>query len=85
MMTLCPFCNHQLDIGMFNGTYGCDTGCSYIRFEVQCPGCGRSIYETGDFGEYYDDAGEAEYREQFMEEFVEAVQRINAAKAANHG
>jgi hypothetical protein len=82
--TLCPFCNHVLDIKMFDGTYGCDTGCDYVRFEVECPGCKRSIYETGSFGSAFDDwddTTEAEYRSGFMAEFAEAVQRINTERA----
>jgi len=78
---LCPFCNHSLAIGMFNGTYGCDTGCSYVRFTVECPGCNKTIYHTGTFGEFEDHTEQAEYREEFMAEFAKAVQEINAKKA----
>jgi hypothetical protein len=83
-LTLCPFCNHELDIKLYNGTYGCDTGCDYVRFKVNCPACGKMIYETGDFGEIYtDDDSEAEYREQFMTEFAEEVKKINRKRGAN--
>ena len=78
--TLCPFCNGVLDIEMFNGSYGCDTGCDYVRFEVDCPHCHKMVYQTGDFGEF-DDTDEEEYRERFMADFAIEVQRINARKA----
>lgn len=76
---LCPFCNAKLEEELYDGTYGCDTGCDYVRFEVSCPGCGKMIYQTGDFGFIEGDSkAETEYREQFMAEFAEAVQKINA-------
>lgn len=83
---LCPFCNHELDIDLFNGTYGCDSGCEYVSFEVECPGCKREIYRTGEFGSFGDspwDEPEDAYRERFMAEFAEEVAKINARKAGN--
>lgn len=87
--TLCPFCNGIVDIDMYNGTYGCDTGCDYVRFEVHCPHCHRMIYQTGTFGEFGGDTEDEEYlpsakhyRDQFMAEFAEAVVKINARRAA---
>jgi hypothetical protein len=41
----------------YDSTYGCDTGCDYMRFEatIACPHGQRYDYEWGDFGElaYY--------------------------------
>ena len=36
-----------------NGTYGCDTGCEYVRFEatITCPHGQREDFEWGTFGE----------------------------------
>lgn len=77
---LCPFCNSPVDVEMFNGMYGCDTGCDYVRFEVECPSCKSTIYDSGTFGDYTTPEEEAEYYEEFMTEFAEEVQRINARR-----
>lgn len=86
---LCPFCNGKVETEMYNGTYGCDTGCDYIRFEVRCPGCHRGIYSTGCFGEFaetekddYNRSRESYYSD-FMEDFAEAVQRIHQRRLAD--
>lgn len=36
-----------------NGSYGCDTGCEYVRFEavLTCPHGERVEHEFGEFGE----------------------------------
>lgn len=36
-----------------NGTYGCDTGCEYVRFEatVSCPHGESCDYEFGEFSD----------------------------------
>ena len=36
-----------------DGTYGCDTGCEYVRFEatLRCPHGEETEFEWGDFGE----------------------------------
>jgi hypothetical protein len=36
-----------------DGTYGCQTGCDYVRFEavLTCPHGERTEWEWGDFGE----------------------------------
>ena len=52
----------------FNSVYGCDTGCEYVRFELECPHCGDS-FETGQFG-YFDTPEELEeilldFREEY--------------------
>lgn len=86
MTLLCPFCNAELEEKMYDSTYGCDTGCEYVRFEINCPRCNKMIYATGDFGSAFDDWDDVtadEYREDFRAEWVEAVQKINAERA--HG
>lgn len=39
-----------------DGSYGCDTGCEYVRFEatIRCPHGGSSQFDWGDFGELTD-------------------------------
>ncbi|MCV7174780.1 putative Ig domain-containing protein [Mycolicibacterium sphagni] len=81
-IVLCPFCNGSLDIELYNGAYGCNTGCSYVRFEVDCPHCRREIYSKGEFGEMSGPHDEDDYRDQFMAEFAEAVQKINQERAS---
>jgi hypothetical protein len=38
-----------------NGSYGCDTGCEYVRFEavITCPHGESEEFEYGEFGELY--------------------------------
>lgn len=79
--TQCPFCNHTLDIDMFNGMYGCDSGCAYVTFEVDCPNCNKMVYQTGEFGEYENNQEKTELREQFMTEFAAAVTEIVAERS----
>ncbi|MER7361903.1 hypothetical protein [Nonomuraea wenchangensis] len=48
----CPDATVQ-DPDAYDGTYGCDTGCDYARFEgvITCPHGEREQFEWGDFGE----------------------------------
>lgn len=41
------------DVEGGDGTYGCDTGCEYVRLEatISCPHGERDEYDYGDFGE----------------------------------
>lgn len=41
------------EVDAYNSTYGCDTGCEYVRMEavLTCPHGERVEYEWGDFGE----------------------------------
>lgn len=73
----CRKCGHELEVGEYgdvqltNGLYGCDTGCEYVRFEVDCPNCGDH-FEKGEFG-WFDDVDEkAEYLADFTEEYQNA-------------
>ncbi|OHT86885.1 hypothetical protein [Mycobacteroides saopaulense] len=81
-VALCPFCSSAVDIELYNGTYGCDTGCEYVQFTVQCPTCKRTIYDTGSFGSMDSQEDETEYRERYMAEFAAEVLRIKAAKSS---
>lgn len=81
-VALCPFCSSAVDIELYNSMYGCDTGCECVRFEVQCPTCKRTIYDTGDFGSMDGQEDETEYRERYMAEFAAEVLRIKAAKSS---
>lgn len=82
---LCPFCNGALEEDMYDGTYGCDTGCDYVRFSLECPHCKKEVYRTGAFGsafEDWDDVTAEEYRAEFLDEWAAAVQKINAERNA---
>lgn len=54
-LTSCPDA-HAVDSDMFNGTYGCETGCEYARLEavVTCPHGFKEDFEYGMFGEVSD-------------------------------
>lgn len=45
-----------IDYEATDGSYGCDTGCSYVRFEadVTCPHGFSEHWESGDFGRLSD-------------------------------
>lgn len=71
---LCPFCNSVLDEHLYDSAYGCDRGCEYVRFELECPTCKKVVFDTGDFGSAFDDWDDVsaeEYREKFLEEWAE--------------
>lgn len=72
---LCPFCNGVLDEDMYNGMYGCDTGCSYISIEIECPHCRKVAWSSGTFGEFDADDRE-ECREGFIEDFHAEMLRL---------
>lgn len=71
---LCPFCSHALDEELFNGVYGCDTGCEYVRMEIECPNCHKVAWDSGSFGSYDNKEEKAEYRAEFMDEFAKWLQ-----------
>lgn len=84
---LCPFCSAELDEDLYNGTYGCDSGCEYIQFSLACPACGKVIYNTGAFGHFGDayEPSENEYRQEFLDEWAAAVETINAERVRSAG
>lgn len=79
---LCPFCNGELDEELYNDVYGCDTGCQYVRVEIECPHCHRINWDSGSFGEILDEEDRQEYREQFHTEFQEAMLKIAKERGA---
>lgn len=60
--------DEDADVEFYNGEYGCDTGCEYVRFEVECPHCGDS-FETGEFGFFENDEEKAEFLADFQAEY----------------
>ena len=73
---LCPFCNAKIRAELFNSTYGCETGCEYVNVEVECPECKKVVWSSGTFGYYETEQEEAEYRDDFMQDFAEALDQI---------
>ena len=73
---LCVFCNAELEEELYNGVYGCDTGCEYVRIEIECPNCKRIVWSSGEFGYMDNDEDKEECREEFMKEFAEHIERI---------
>jgi hypothetical protein len=51
---ICPFCDAPYSekmLEVFDGTYGCESGCSYMDITVFCDACGKRVYVKGAFGE----------------------------------
>jgi sarcosine oxidase delta subunit len=76
---ICPFCNKELEEELYNSLYGCDTGCEFVRIEIECPHCKKVTWDSGTFGHYgddeYDYKTKDEYREEFMTEFAQWVEK----------
>lgn len=81
---ICPFCNAELYEEMYNGTYGCETGCEYVTVEIECPKCKKIVWSSGTFGLYEDKEEREEYREEFLLEFAKEIERIKARAKATH-
>ncbi|HEU5187939.1 MAG TPA: hypothetical protein VFT87_05570 [Candidatus Saccharimonadales bacterium] len=77
---LCIFCNAELYEEMFNSAYGCETGCEYVRIEIECPNCKKVVWDSGTFGSYENQQEREEYREEFLEEFAREIEKIKARK-----
>ena len=45
-----PYTREMLDV--YNGTYGCDSGCEYYSIVVACTSCKREVYVEQGFGSY---------------------------------
>lgn len=73
---LCPFCSGALDEELYSGVYGCDTGCEYVRVEIECPHCHGVTWDSGSFGSADTVEERAEYLEDFRAEFHEAMLQI---------
>lgn len=51
---ICPFCSAPYTEEMLkamDGSYGCPTGCEFMRVIIQCASCDRAVYVWGEFGE----------------------------------
>lgn len=58
----------EADVELYNSVYGCDTGCEYVRFKVNCPRCGDS-FETGEFGFFDTEEERIEHLVDFSVEY----------------
>lgn len=50
---ICPFCDAPYTEDMLkamDGSYGCDTGCEFMRVIIECGSCHRAVYVWGTFG-----------------------------------
>lgn len=54
-----PFTKEMLHV--YEGTYGCETGCSSTNVEVDCENCGRICYEKSELGGVYEETKEEEW------------------------
>lgn len=71
MNVLCPYCGKPWTREMldaYNGSYGCDTGCGYVRIEITCASCDKTVYVKGEFGSFEDDEEKREYLDDITEE-----------------
>lgn len=78
MKLLCPFCSAEMREELYNSAYGCDTGCEYVRIEIECDNCKKVTWDSGTFGSYENKTEKDEYREDFMEEFAKELNKIAA-------
>ena len=73
---LCPYCSTPFTkemVEVYNGTYGCETGCEYYNVKVDCSNCGRNIYDKGNFGSFDNEAEKMEITE---DEWLEITKRL---------
>lgn len=77
---LCPYCSTPFTkemIKVYNGTYGCETGCEYYNVDVECEKCGKIVYDKGNFGAF----GSLDTDEEIMEVTEEVWQEILGNKS----
>lgn len=70
---ICPYCSAPFSkemLNIYNDTYGCETGCPYLRIEIDCESCGKTVYRKGEFGEFSDDEELKELTEEEWEEIT---------------
>ena len=63
---LCVYCNNPFTKEMmevYEGSYGCDTGCSTVEVVVTCDNCGKICYEKSNLGSVYEETSEEEWLE----------------------
>lgn len=56
-----PFTKDMLEV--YEGSYGCETGCTTVEVEVVCNSCGRTCYEKSELGGVYEETTEEEWAE----------------------
>jgi hypothetical protein len=56
--------------------YGCDTGCEYVRIEIECPNCNKVNWSSGEFGDFGDEQEKEVYRQDFMKEFARELELV---------
>lgn len=56
-----PFTKEMLEV--YEGSYGCETGCTTVCVEVVCENCGRTCYEKSELGFVDKDTPEEEWQE----------------------
>lgn len=73
---LCPFCGAPYTEEMLkamDGSYGCDTGCEFLRVIISCAACDRAVYVWGTFGstDTHDDWRESTTPEDIAESLAD--------------
>ena len=71
----CAFCSAPFTKEMlvvYEGTYGCETGCPTVNIEVICKRCNRICYEKSELGGIYKETTNEEW-----EELIENVKSKN--------
>lgn len=54
----------------YNSTYGCDTGCEYVKVEIICDNCQKEVYIKGEFGEFTTEGEKQAYLDEVTEEDI---------------
>jgi len=74
---LCAFCGTPYTkdmLNVYNGNYGCESGCEYVTYVVVCETCKREVYIKGEFGSYEEDDEKKELLKEIDEdEIIKAV------------
>lgn len=56
-----PFTKEMLEV--YEGTYGCESGCETTNVKVVCANCGRICYEKSEFGDVCEETKEEEWQD----------------------
>ena len=76
---LCPYCSAPFTkemMDVYEGSYGCYTGCTTINVEVYCQKCGKEIYNKNGFGSVYEETTD--------EEWLKIVNKFNERNLASN-
>lgn len=75
----CPFCDAPYTKEMleaYETTYGCETGCPYVRIEIRCSKCNKTLYVKGDFGSIDSEEERKNYLDEIEDaELIEAIRK----------